>query len=171
MVRSELHELRQIFGKPPDAIVVNSDHWDVATWWVHMKGPRTWSIPDWRINYWCRETVPHFLDFVQDLVPTAHVALRSPPPCRNDKSRPMYYAVSETIDEMATCLRKSTRRANHLFTSKKSKYRFIDWNQIVNRKVQSEGGNLTQWYRDETHPGPELTELEVGPILDWVKRI
>ena len=110
-VRAGLQEILEKFGKPPDATIVDTSIWDLANWWQRAGEPDDWHVPQFLINYWRNVTVPSFLDFVQDVVPHSHVALRSPPPAFNTPWRDWTRNIHEAVNRMATILSSSRNEA------------------------------------------------------------
>jgi len=168
---SKVKKLRKTFGKNPDVIIVNSDVWDVHAWWQYSGRPASWPVPHSYVKTWCHSTIPQLLDFLQQLVPTARVVFRSPQPSINNNNLPVLKTINETMDEMAACIRKSAYNATHLFADTGPKYRLLDWTELVGRKLQTWGGDVSKWYYDSYHPGPELRRVTMNALLDWLRRI
>jgi len=153
----ERQRILEMFGKAPDAIVVDSSIWDMATWWTQDGSPGPvrppalsnlaipkeptgppwpWSFPHAHISNWCHTTIPHFLDFVQETFPQSQVALRTPPTVSNVCHAGYYHMCQgdEIVDEMYQCLAKDTHNGfidGFLYGSSHSKYHVIDYHAIA----------------------------------------
>jgi hypothetical protein len=166
-IYDRLAQIRQTFGKDPDATIVESSVWDAANWWQNRgEIPSSWPVPHERISGWCHNTIPIFLNFVHNAIPHSHIAFRSPPPAFNSGWKSWTQQLSQIVDEMHMCLCASTNTETHLLYGK---YPFIDYYQVVQSTHKVLGGSLRQWYRDDIHPGPELGMAEVSAALKWVK--
>lgn len=164
IVKSKLLEMKHKFGKLPDATIVDSDIWDVASWWQRRGEPDDWHAPHKLISEWRQVTIPSFLDFVQDANPHGRVALRSPPPVFDTRWRDWTRNLHETIEEMSTMLTKSTNEAGLLTPTK---YPLIDYHQVTLSEGKALGGPLHKWYMDDLHPGKEIGLALMGAALKW----
>jgi hypothetical protein len=169
IVRSGARKIARIFGKPPDATLVDSSLWDVANWWKKDGSPRHWRIPHEEISHWSHDTIPAFMKFIEKVVPGGRVAFRSPAPMFPSCVDPWWYACQgdQIVNEMHTSLMKSV---NNVTRQLYGKYHFIDYYQIVLAKHKVLGGKLRNWYADTIHPGGEFASAYMSTFLDWVKK-
>jgi hypothetical protein len=170
IVTSSLLKIQQIFGKTPDATVVDSSLWDVAGWWKKSGSPHSWPIPKAEIHTWCSQTVPQFLNFVQAIMPSSRIAFRTPPPVFESCAAGYEYTCQgpEIVDQMYSCLSQSTNTATHLLYGV---YHLMDYHNIALSTHQSLGPTapLRSYYVDTIHPGRELSIAYMTAVLTWVQ--
>jgi len=167
-VISEAKHIQRTFGRPPDATIVDSSLWDAANWWEKDGLPQNWSTPHQEVSHWAEYTIPKFLDFVQDAVPSSHVAFRSPPPVFKSCDAPkfMWMCVGhEIVEEMCRCIQKNLNPTTHLLYGK---YPLIDYHNIVETEGKTLGDPLRDLYMDDAHPGMKLAKLYMAAVLKWV---
>lgn len=164
-----------MFGKSPDATIVDSSLWDVWHWWMKRDFP-DWDVPRAEISHWCHQDIPKLLNFVQKSMPDSHIAFRTPPPrlktC-GDPHYPTYCRPQEIIDEMCSCLWKSTSAAPHLLDDK---YPLIDYYKVV-QDFYLKHRDVPRWhtmsglYRDGIHPVREVGLAYVAEAFRWLKSL
>merc|ERR1719329_195199 len=135
-IQDTAKEIRQAFGKDPDAAVVDSSLWDIATWWVHSGHPPRWPFPQQEIANWCSSTIPTFLNFVQGVVPLSRIAFRTPLPGAWACHQGMEFLCNgpEMVSEMTDCL-KSSLTNTRLY----GKYDLLDLDSVAHG-LQAAGG-------------------------------
>lgn len=167
-IESRLQEIKLLFGKRPDATIVESSLWDVANWWQRSGKPEDWPIPHEQIHHWSHETIPSFLAFVQGVNPHGRIAFRSPPTAFDNSWRDWTQHISDVIDTMCISLRASAQSETHLLPGN---YPLLDYHKVVERTCKALGGPCRNWYKDALHPGPELGVAFVDVVLKWVNQL
>jgi len=168
IVQTSLLQIQHMFGKLPDATVIDSSLWDVANWWKKNGAPTNWPVPTKEISQWSSYTVPTFLDFVQATIPSTHVAFRTAPPVFPSCQPGFEYMCRgpEIIEMMYGLMIKATNPTTHLLYNK---YTLIDYHQVVLSQHKALGGDLRLLYNDNTPPGRDLSLAYIGAVLNWVQ--
>lgn len=170
LVKLQLQEMVGTFGKPPDAVIVDSSIWDVANWWQRNGKPQNWPFPHGEIWQWSEVTVPTFLSLVSKLMPHSHIAFRSQPQAfaGHYTSGPWLWTqrINDIVEEMYSNLVKHYDHSTALLYGK---YPLLDYHYVVQSKHKEWGGDLRRFYNDEIHPGPELSLAYMAVVYKWVQ--
>jgi len=166
-IQDAAQTIQRVFGKGPDAAVVDSSVWDLVTLWIHDGRPTPWPYErqEFLADKWCSSTIPTFLDFVQDLVPHTRIAFRTPLPGVADcySIGPFLCNADRLVNDMNGCLKNSLTN-----TRLYGKYDLLDVNAVALQEAH--GQPVASLYSDGVHPTHALYAVYMSTILKWVDR-
>jgi len=160
ILTSRSAQILTAFGKHPDVTVMDSSMWDVANWWQKAGKPNDWPVPTAEISNWCEATVPAFLKFMQTLLPQTHIFYRSPPPAFATTWMPWTLRIDQVMVAMHGCL-VSKLSGGLVYGS----FAFVDFFKVAQAQAVLTGGNLRALYKDELHPGAQLSVAYIADVL------